>query len=328
VLEDRQKKLMGYFFGIREILHKIIMQTPPSTPPSSPTRRSPGRQMQPVDLFGSPKRSRNKSPTVDCSSLQMPSPPKKMKKKATKLPATLKLAPILRKTISFVKLLGKGSFGKVYEVTLPDSPLSVAMKYIRSGTLTAKMLRNETANFGSPGCANGVAMADENGTYYAFSEIAIPLNRMREIGFENLESVIQMTNDALMNAPINVVYDAKPENLGFIPKGTLTVERDENEQPCGGLLTSQNQVKIIDCGCIESPEEADKVFNPLLDDDDIKTQDAQNLFRKFKCEMMEALLRNQFAEIPKDEKLIVSYYCTQYGWRYAGGQQYQPEFQE
>jgi hypothetical protein len=44
--------------------------------------------------------------------------------------------------------------------------------------------------------------------------------------------------------------------------------------------------------------------------------------------MMEALLRNQCATKPKDEKPIVADICTKFRYRYAGGAQYQPDFLE
>ncbi len=294
------------------------MQTPPPSP------------MKAVDLFGTPKRIRDESPPAadTCLRFEMPSPPKKMKSKsksnANKAAGFLEL-PILSTPLSFGDRLGKGSFGKVYEVCLPDSPLLVAVKVVKSGKLPAKMLRAEADNFGSPGCAKGVPMVGEDGTYYAFSSIAKPLT---EIGAEDLESVIQKTKDAISAAPIEVVYDVKPKNFGFIPRGTPTVQKDENGQPMVGPLTTEDKVEIIDLGSCASPEDADASFNPLIDDEAMDTEEAKLKFRKFKCEMMEALLRNKFAEMPEDEKWIVADICTKYCYRYAGGEQYQPDFKE
>lgn len=315
---------MGYFFGIIDN-RIVIMQTPPSSP------------MKAVDLFGTPtkgtpKRIRDESPERFCPGspeaclrFQMPSPPKKPKVSKTK--ATLGL-PILSTPLFFGRVLGKGSFGEVQEVRLPNSPLFVAVKSVKPGKLSAKILREEAANFGSPGCANGFALGGEDGTYYGFSSIAIPLNNMHEVGRENLESVIDLTKKAILTAPIHVIYDAKPENFGFIPQGTSTVTVDENGQPCVGPLTTADKVEIIDLGRIESPEEADKFFNPLLDDEAMETEKAEILFRKFKCDMMEALLRNQFSEIQDDDKQIVADICTKFGYRYAGGEQYQAQAQQ
>jgi len=74
-----------------------------------------------------------------------------------------------------------------------------------------------------------------------------------------------------------------------------------------------------DLGNSGSPEEADGNFNPLLDDDAVETKDEQLKFREFKCEMMEALLWNKFAQHPQEENLIVAIECTKRGWSYARG---------
>jgi hypothetical protein len=232
--------------------------------------------------------------------------------------------------------LGAGSFGTVDEVALlppPGSPLGtlcsppVAMKVVKQSERQGpKKLRGEAANVGSPGCASGVAATCEKGNLYLFTPIAIPLSNMHLIGATFLEEVIRMTKEAIMKALLSVVFDCKPDNLGFVPLGTTTVLADENGQPCAGPPTDANSVVFLDLGNCGSPEEADKLFNPLLDDDALLTVKEQTNFREFKCEMMEALLRNQFAGLPQDEKFIVARICTTYGWRYAGGQQYQPEF--
>ena len=151
---------------------------------------------------------------------------------------------------------------------------------------------------------------------------------MTEIGAEMLDPVIKMMKAAIMSALIWVVYDCKPENLGFIRKGTPTVKVGADEQPCVGDLTEENQVVFIDIGIIRSPEEADKNFNPLLDDEKLETEEQQANFREFKCEMMEALLRNQFAIMPEDENSIVARICTTYGWDYAAGEQHQAQAQQ
>jgi hypothetical protein len=237
----------------------------------------------------------------------------------------------------FLGLLGKGSFGEVHSVCFsppagspsgtPNSP-PIAVKIVKSGKVVPKALKEEAESFNSPGCAQGVAMQGDDETYYGFSSIATPLSKMTEIGAEMLHAVIKMMKPTIMAVPIGVVYDCKPENLGFIPKGTPTVKVGPDGQPCVSNFTDKDQVVFIDIGIIRSPDEADKNFNPLLDDEALETKEQQANFRKFKCEVMEALLRNKFAKMPQDQKQIVANICTKYGWRYAGGQQYQPDFQE
>lgn len=312
------------------------MQTPMSTPPSSPTRGSP---VKAVDLFGTPnigtpKRIRyDESPerTCPCSpaaALQMPSPPKKKKGSKGSKAATLGL-PILTKMLVFLGLLGKGSFGEVQQICFPPPPGSpcgtpcsppIAVKIVKSGgKMTSKDLRKEAANLGSPGCASGVAMKGENETYYEFSSIATPLSQMLKIGAEMLESVIEMTKDAIMAAPIGVVYDCKPDNLGLVTKGTHKVTLDVDGQPCVGNATDKNEVVFIDIGDIDDPESADRNFNPLLDEEAMKKDGEELKFRQFKCDMMELLLRNQLAVVPSDEKIIVANLCKNYDYAYAAG---------
>ena len=233
-----------------------------------------------------------------------------------------------------VQNLGAGSFGTVDAVVFkppPGTPCSpqVALKTVlQSEKQSAKALRGEASNLGSPGCVSGVAATCEKGYLYLFTPIAIPLTKMRLIGAKMLEEVIRMTKEAIMNAPVSVVFDCKPDNLGFVPLGTPTVVADQNGQPCVGPPTDAESVVFLDLGNCRSPEEADGNFNPLVDDDALETIEQQTKFREFKCEMMEALLRNQFADMPQDEKQIVADICIKYGWRYAGGQEFQPNFQE
>jgi hypothetical protein len=262
------------------------------------------------------------------------------KKSGPEEPESLALEGLVILTIlwKWIADLGTGSFGTVDEVAFqpptgspPETPCSppVAMKIaMQSDRQGPKALLAEAANVGSPGCASGVATTCKEGHLYLFTSVAIPLTKMYRIGATLLEEVIRLTKEAIMKAPLPVVFDCKPNNLGFVPSGTTTVVADENGQPCAGPPTDANSVVFLDLGNCGSPEEADKNFNPLLDDEALLTVEEQTKFREFKCEMMEALLRNQFANSPKDKNRIVADICTEYGWRCADGPQYQPEFQE
>ena len=246
--------------------------------------------------------------------------------------------PILAVFWNWNANLGAGSFGTVDKVVFrppPGSPLGtpcsppVAMKKVtQSPQQGPKTLLGEAANVGSQGCASGVAMTDESGYLYLFTSIATPLSQMRQIGFELLEQVILMMKDSIMKAPLSVVFDCKPGNLGLVRKGEATVIADANGQPCAGPVTDSDSVVFLDLGNCPSPEEADKNFNPLLDDQDLETEEQQAKFREFKCEMMENLLRNQFADVPEDDKVIVARICTKYNWTYAGGEQHQAQVQK
>jgi len=271
-----------------------------------------------------------------------PAPSKLMSRKKTGAEEPESIAieglPILIVLWKLIANLGAGSFGTVDAVAFSPPPGSppgmldspqVAMKVVKQSERQGpKKLRGEAANVGSPGCASGVAATCEKGNLYFFTPIAIPLSEMHRIGATMLEEVIRMTKDAIMKALLSVVFDCKPDNLGVVLEGTPTVVADENGQPCAGPPTDANSVVFLDLGNCGSPEEADKLFNPLLDDDALLTLEEQTKFREFKCEMMEALLRNKFAKIPQDQKQIVAGICTKYGWSYAGGEEFQPEFKE
>jgi len=293
------------------------------TPPSSPSENrgnsspiylgSPGR----ILFGGSPKRG----------------PPDAPSKKRTKpkivdgeTPSyALKGLVVLDVPFNRICNLGVGSFGTVDKVvlgSLPGTPCSpeVAMKKIvDSPKQGPKGLLKEAANLGKPGCAFGVAATDNQGNLLLFTSLAIPLTEIYYLGRQILDQIIVMTKSAIMKAPLSVVYDCKPANLGLVQKGTPTVVADPNGQPCVGPLTAVDTVVFLDLGTCGSPEEADGNFNPLLDDDALETEDEQLKFRQFKCEMMEALLWNQFAEHPQEENLIVAIECKKRGWSYARG---------
>lgn len=232
--------------------------------------------------------------------------------------------------------LGDGSFGTVDKVALlppPGSPLGtpcsppVAMKTVsQSDRQGPKALRAEAANLGSPGCAFGVATTNDDGDLIIFTSVAVPLSKMGQIGYQLLEEIISLMKISIKEGPLGVILDLKLENLGIIPEGTATVVPDEKGQPSIGPPTQKKQVVILDLGNFLDAEDTDATYTVFLEENDLMTEEQQANFRKFKCEMMEALLRNQFADSPEDEKLIVASICTTYGWRYAGGQQYQPEF--
>lgn len=333
------------------------MQTPPSTTNGSRAGTSfsedgsPARVLFSDDTPGTPPSSGSFSfkgllspgrGGVSVSSGPPPAPSKsksKSKRSSTndpeELPSNaLPVLPILQVVWSFICFLGAGSFGTVDKVVFPPPPGSpqgtpssppVAMKTVRhSPKQGSEALRAEAANVGSPGCASGVATTNHDGDLIIFTSVAVPLSSMHLIGDTLLEDVVRMTKDAIMKAPLSVVFDCKPGNLGFVCKGEATVIADVNGQPCAGPVTDSNSVVFLDLGKCHSPEEADKNFNPLLDDEELQTEKQQAIFREFKCKMMEALLRNQFADMPEDERVTVARICKQYDWAYAGGQQYQP----
>jgi hypothetical protein len=246
--------------------------------------------------------------------------------------------PILVIVWSFICSLGAGSFGTVDKVVFtpppgspPGTPCSppVAMKTVSlSSKQGPKALLAEAANLGSPGCASGVATTNNDGDLIIFTPVAVPLSKMGQIGYQLLEEIISLMRISIMEGPLRVILDIKLENLGIILKGKATVVPDEKGQPSIGPPTQEKQVVILDLGNFLDAEDTDGIYGVFLEEHDLATVEEQTKFREFKCEMMEALLRNQNAEIQEDEKWLVACICTKYHYRYAGGQQYQPDFQE
>ena len=246
--------------------------------------------------------------------------------------------PILAVICDWIDDLGAGSFGTVEKVVFPPTPGSplgtpcsppVAMKTVRQSPKQGpKALLAEAANVGLPGCASGVATTNDDGDLVIFTSVATPLSQMRKIGSQLLEEIISLMGISIREGPLGVNLDLKLENLGFIPKGTATVVPDEKGQPSIGPPTQEKQVVILDLGSFLDPEDTDGTYGVFLEEKDLMTVEQQANFRNFKFEVMEALLRNKFAEMPEDEKWIVARICTKYCYRYAGGQQYQPEFSQ
>jgi len=271
-----------------------------------------------------------------------PSAPSKQKKAKSRMDSeetndtisyALKGLVILEVNWRLICNLGAGSFGTVDKVVFQPPinsqpgisflPEFAMKKLVMSPKQGPNGLLREANNLGKPGCASGVATTDYQGNLFIFTSVAIPLTQILSLGIQILDEIIVMTKSAIMEAPLSVVYDCKPDNLGFVQKGTTTIVADINGQPCAGPLTDLDSVVFLDIGNCGSPEEADGNFNPLLDDDALETEEEQLTFRQFKCEMMETLLRNQFAEHPEEEKIIVAMICTKYDYSYARCQQAQ-----
>jgi hypothetical protein len=245
--------------------------------------------------------------------------------------------PILAVFWNWIVNLGTGSFGTVDKVvfrppsgsppgTLCSPP--VAMKTVKpSPKQGPKALLEEASHIGSQGCAPGVAVTNDDGDLIIFTSVAVPLSKMRKIGSQLLEEIISLMGISIMMAPLQVILDLKLDNLGFVPKRTATVIPDQKGQPSIGPNTTENNVLVLDLGNFLDAEDTDATYGVFLEEHDLVSVKQQTNFRKFKFEVMEALLRNQNATKPKDEKPIVARICTNFGYRYAGGVQYQPEFQ-
>jgi hypothetical protein len=311
------------------------------------SQMSPGSPRSPISCLGLLSPGFNRKGGIGKSTLPAKSPPPAPSKSRVRRPSTsggpeelssnaLPGLPILAVFLNWIINLGIGSFGTVDKVVFPPpsgSPpgtpcsLPVAMKTVSlSSKQGPKALLAEAANLGSPGCASGVAVTNNDGKLIIFTSVAVPLSKMRKIGSQLLEEIISLMGISIMMAPFGVILDLKLENLGLVSKGTATVVPDENGQPSIGPNTTENEVLVLDLGKFFDPEDTDATYGVFLEEHDLRTVEEKTKFRVFKYEMMEALLRNQCAEIQEDEKWLVAGICTKFGYRYAGGAQYQPNF--
>ena len=307
-----------------------MLKTPPSSPIWTNHFESPSRSLPyPNELF---QIDENDSPSKRQKiSFEINPPKKPTKKKVSKIIPGL---PILDDSqmdmkIDICRKIGSGSFGNVYQIQLKshtgisdvEAPY-FAMKIIPPGERTCyKDLIAEASNFGKDGCIPGFAMSKSDGTYLGFSPIAEPLSQ-KIIHSGNIEKILKLTYEAIMNAQIQVVNDVNMENMGYISKGTPTIILDENGFPCEGPPISRDIVRIIDLGDCEAPEDANPIYTALISVENMIEQDDINKFRKFKFEMMEALLKNKILPISQQlsHEMIVSEICRKYKYQYAKGE--------
>jgi len=295
--------------------------------PGTPRVLFEGNDSGAVDLISSPPKMKKLDSGNAEISCGPPEAPRKQRKKPN-LPVPIEGLPVLPDDfyINRLKRIGAGSYGEVFKVKLddfeiPESP-SFAMKVISvipGGRTSPNDLRCEAKNFGSPKCVLGVGMTSTDGkSYYGFSPIAVPLNHLT-IASENIEAVDDLTRDAIMGAYFSVVVDACPDNMGSLSAGTPTVVLGENGLPCAGIPIKQDCVQFIDIGNAESPNDCNPKFGALFDEGEMDSEEAQQKYRRFKCDMMSALLRNRLLLEPRNEYDIVREICKNYAYTYAAG---------
>jgi len=110
----------------------------------------------------------------------------------------------------------------------PCSPEVAMKKLVMSSKQGPKGLLKEAANLGKPGCASGVATTDDQGNMFLFTSLVISFTQILCLGRQILDEIIVMTKSAIMEAPLSVIYDCKPANLGLVQKGNTTVVADLN----------------------------------------------------------------------------------------------------
>jgi hypothetical protein len=307
-------------FEIRSCF-KDSFETPPGTPQRVPFGEEGAGA---VDLLSFPsplKKQKLKDGSASISG--PPDAPSKRKKKP--IPGLPVLDDDDAHFYQIIGNLGEGSFGKVKKIQLnndarnPDSP-SFALKIVPSGRASPEDLSAEGNNFGKKGCNWGVAMTTPDGTFIGVSTIAKPLSDA-DITAQNIDEIIALTSEALMEAGIPVLNDAGPSNIGIIEKGTPTVIFGEDGLPCAGPPILEKTVKIIDVGPVDEPENANPMFSAMIPAENMIHEEEIMKYRRFKCDMMSALLRNRLLTKPRNEYDIVREICNSetYGYTYAAG---------
>jgi len=264
----------------------------------------------------------------ETGSFPISGPPEIGRKKASKKPADpIKGLPVLPNGFEpkIAGKLGEGSFGKVFQVRFPgDDTSSYAMKVVEvvpGGRSSPIDLRIEASNYGSPKCNFGFGMSSSNGSqYFGFSCIAEPLDNA-PITPENIEEIDSKTRDAIMGANFGLITDASLGNMGIVRAGTPTPILGEDGLPCAGSIVEQDKVVIIDGGEFDSPNDCNGKYGALFDEDAMNSLEAQLKYRRFKCDVVSALLRNRLLPEPRNEYDIVREICNSelYGYTYAAG---------
>jgi hypothetical protein len=231
------------------------------------------------------------------------------------------------------RLLGKGDFGTVSEVRLPNPPGTpqsqpIAVKKIKFQTPGACStdLQDEVKRLSSPGCVTGVAFRTEESM-----EILMPLGvPFESLDFskmtkEMLEWVIQSVKDICMNKlDIGLLADIKPQNFIMILKGTATVVKDDKGQPRMGPPTEHDEVVYCDLGSVDPTSGGTKIYGVLPSESEAEKPDFETKLRNFKANIMKALIANAVNQSGKTVEQIVAPLVPQ-EWAYAAGEQHQAQ---
>jgi hypothetical protein len=143
-----------------------------------------------------------------------------------------------------------------------------------------------------------------------------------------LDWVIQSVKDICMMVDFDVVADLKLANLIFLPGGTATVVKDAEGQPCMGPPTEFDDIVVCDLGTVDPTSGGTKKYGVLPPESDAKQPGFEARLRQFKATMLEALIRDAANPSGKTIEQIVADICTQFRFRYAGGEQHQAQAQQ
>lgn len=234
------------------------------------------------------------------------------------------------------RIIGKGDFGKVSEVRLPNPPGTpqsppIVVKDVKFDTrgVCSRDMQDEVMRLGSPGCVPGVAYRTEESALI-FMPLGVQFESLdfSKMTAEMLEWVIQSVKDLCMMLDLGLLADIKPQNFIFLQKGTATVVKDSEGQPCMGPLTEHDEVVYCDLGSVDPTSGGTKIYGVLpLVESDAERAEFESKLRTFKATMMEALIRDAAKPSGKTVEQIVAE-CVPEGLTYAGGEQHQAHAQQ
>jgi hypothetical protein len=225
------------------------------------------------------------------------------------------------------RIIGEGDFGTVSKVRLPNPPGTpqsplIAVKDVKFDThgVCSRDMQDEVKRLGSPGCVTGVACRTDD-SLQIFMPLGVSLDKLdfSKMTAEMLEWVIQSVKDLCMMLDLDLLADIKPQNFIFLQKGTATVVKDSEGQPCMGPLTEHDEVVYCDLGSVDPTSGGTKIYGVLpLVESDAERAEFESKLRTFKATMMEALIRDAAKPSGKKVEQIVAE-CVPEGLAYANG---------
>jgi len=270
------------------------MMTPPSSPCGSPVRERVAFSPSRANLMGSPpKRQCTMEPPTPCKANKVRSlfglstPP------PAKLDDVREGEPV--GSPSKEHELGSGAYSLVFEVNSPEGKavrkegaFSPIAKSAPNGQkcLRPKDATNEAHTYGKPFCLEGVCYQKQDdtiprgGRLCALTQMATPLDKMN---CEEVRALWQQIEAAIRGAPIGVVVDCKPENMGLVKAGAATPFLKEDGS-LGWKKQEEDAVVFIDLNHIDG--EGDGNWALLID------EPSEQMLRDFKVEIMRQWMGN------------------------------------
>lgn len=180
--------------------------------------------------------------------------------------------------------IGSGAFASAYQCQSPSGPVVSKDTCIGIGKhcVCPKDAGKEASYYGEDGCAPGICY-QHDGAIHGLMPLAKPLNELPNPELQRLWAQIK---DSIEKAPIGVVRDCKPDNMGLVPSGSAFPVLKN-----GALewrKTTAEMVVFIDLNHIEG--DGDGNWALLIDDP------SDQMMRDFKVALMAEWIQNPAEE--------------------------------